>query len=305
MLKDKPVGAAQLVTLIMCLIASYGWSQVTVTGSVIAGDDRSQMPGVNVVEKGARNGTTTDSEGHFSISVTDENAILVFQFIGFETKEQTIKGHDHLDIVLKVDCIRDYFDHQHISFFLNSGVINNPLGGKFGISFPAWFGQGTLTSSLSYQTDLGNNSFLNAEVKLKHWVFNCEFDSDAGWFHRKVIFGTDFNSTGNSIELNFNFNRLGIIAGYSHLNYTPSESQVATNYNGVVAGLRTWLGSPLRLAIEGKAMLYKSKQEYFAEVTREFAHVDVFARYYQLDDFTELSLGIGTTFLYRFRKQRR
>ena len=45
------------------------------------------LPGVNVVEKGTTNGTSTDANGNFSLQVTDENSVLVFSFIGYRSQE--------------------------------------------------------------------------------------------------------------------------------------------------------------------------------------------------------------------------
>ena len=60
---------------------------IIVTGTVTSEDDGSSLPGVNVVIKGTARGTTTDSDGNFSISVPDENTSLVFSFIGYTSQE--------------------------------------------------------------------------------------------------------------------------------------------------------------------------------------------------------------------------
>jgi len=290
------------LTLIGLTITLTAWCQVTVTGTVIASDDKSPIPGVNIVERGTTNGTVTQGDGRFSINVKDAKSVLQFYFIGFVTKEVPVNGRDDINITLEVDCIRDWFDVQKIGVYFNSGVVNNPIGGKFEIAFPAYFGRGTLTSSISYQTDFDKNKFINGDLKLKHFIFNCDFDMDAGWYYRTFEFG-DFNSTANSLETNFNFNKFGLIAGVSHLDYNPIIDR--RTFNGPVIGLRTWINGPLRLVLSGKAAIYKDKQEYFVEILRDSRYVDVFIKYYKLDTFSELSLGIGTTFNYRFRKQKR
>jgi TonB-dependent SusC/RagA subfamily outer membrane receptor len=45
------------------------------------------LPGVNVLVKGTNTGTSTDAGGNFSISVPDNNAVLVFSFIGYVPEE--------------------------------------------------------------------------------------------------------------------------------------------------------------------------------------------------------------------------
>ncbi|WP_163397323.1 SusC/RagA family TonB-linked outer membrane protein [Flavobacterium fluviatile] len=48
------------------------------------------LPGVNVNIKGTTSGTTTDFDGKFTLTVKDHNAILVFSYIGFKTKEVAV-----------------------------------------------------------------------------------------------------------------------------------------------------------------------------------------------------------------------
>lgn len=74
---------------------------VTVTGRVVD-DTGLPLPGVNVIEKGTVNGVTTDTDGKFSLSV-EENATLVFSFIGFITQEVPVSGRTNIDIQLTQD----------------------------------------------------------------------------------------------------------------------------------------------------------------------------------------------------------
>lgn len=57
------------------------------------------LPGVNVVEKGTNNGTTTDFDGNYSINVGPEE-VLVFSYIGFETQEVPVEGRTTINISL-------------------------------------------------------------------------------------------------------------------------------------------------------------------------------------------------------------
>lgn len=61
-------------------------TETAITGKVT--DETGQgLPGVNVLEKGTTNGTTTDGSGSFTINVANENSILVFSFIGYVSQE--------------------------------------------------------------------------------------------------------------------------------------------------------------------------------------------------------------------------
>ncbi|MFS4466495.1 SusC/RagA family TonB-linked outer membrane protein [Maribacter sp. 2210JD10-5] len=58
------------------------------------------LPGASIVEKGTTNGTQTDFDGNFSLEVTDENAILIISYIGFETKEVSVNGQTVINVAL-------------------------------------------------------------------------------------------------------------------------------------------------------------------------------------------------------------
>ncbi len=77
--------------------------EVTVTGTVTgSGDESGGLPGVNVVVKGTNRGTTTDSEGKYSIQVPDGKT-LVFSFIGYTTQEIAVAAQSVIDVVLAAD----------------------------------------------------------------------------------------------------------------------------------------------------------------------------------------------------------
>lgn len=91
------------LAVLLFFAATSAWSQGrTVTGKVTAADDGSGLPGVNVLEKGTTNGTVTDVDGGFSINV-NENATLVFSFVGYQTQEVAVGAQNAIDIALASD----------------------------------------------------------------------------------------------------------------------------------------------------------------------------------------------------------
>ena len=95
--------------LILCLIAVFAlatselWAQErVVSGRVTDAEDGSGLPGVNVVLKGTTNGTVTDAEGQYSLSVPSEGA-LVFTFVGMATQEINIAGRSQINVSLTTD----------------------------------------------------------------------------------------------------------------------------------------------------------------------------------------------------------
>lgn len=61
------------------------------------------IPGVNILEKGSVNVVSTDLYGNFLINVSKKDAILLFTFVGFDSKEVSIKNlknYDNIKVTL-------------------------------------------------------------------------------------------------------------------------------------------------------------------------------------------------------------
>ncbi|UOR04249.1 TonB-dependent receptor [Hymenobacter aerilatus] len=76
------------------------WAQVrTITGKVL-GSDGAALPGVTVVVKGGGQGTSTDAEGGYSLSIPAAANTLVYSFIGYDSKEVAIGGQSTINVTL-------------------------------------------------------------------------------------------------------------------------------------------------------------------------------------------------------------
>ncbi|MGK7397784.1 MAG: SusC/RagA family TonB-linked outer membrane protein [Candidatus Cyclobacteriaceae bacterium M3_2C_046] len=73
-----------------------------ITGNVTSFEDGEGLPGVNVVEKGTTNGTVTDVQGNYSLTVS-ENAVLVFSSVGYTTEELEVGNRSVIDLVMNQD----------------------------------------------------------------------------------------------------------------------------------------------------------------------------------------------------------
>lgn len=71
------------------------------TGTIVDGFGEPVI-GANVVVKGTTNGTVTDIDGKFSLTV-DPNTQLTVSFIGYISKEITLKGEKELKVILQED----------------------------------------------------------------------------------------------------------------------------------------------------------------------------------------------------------
>src|ERR1041385_326160 len=93
--------------LLMCFSFGFAlsvWAQDrVVTGKVSSKEDGSALPGVNVLVKGTTNGTVTDSDGKYSLTVSSGGTHLVFSFIGLATQEIEIGDRSVVDIQLGQD----------------------------------------------------------------------------------------------------------------------------------------------------------------------------------------------------------
>jgi hypothetical protein len=74
-----------------------------ITGRVISGEDNSALPGVNVIERGTNNGTTTAADGTYRITTTSTDPVIVFRFIGFTQEELTVGARTEVNVTMTPD----------------------------------------------------------------------------------------------------------------------------------------------------------------------------------------------------------
>lgn len=77
-------------------------AQQTVSGKIIDSDGE-PMIGVNILEVGTSNGTITDFDGLYSITVAGPAAVLDISYTGYESMTETVGVRTTLDIRLKDD----------------------------------------------------------------------------------------------------------------------------------------------------------------------------------------------------------
>lgn len=87
------------LSLLVCFTLRLSAQNVTVTGTVTSVDGNDPLPGVNIIKKGSTDGTVTDANGKYSVSVSP-GAVLVFSFIGYTSEERTVDGQSVIDVAL-------------------------------------------------------------------------------------------------------------------------------------------------------------------------------------------------------------
>ena len=89
--------------LMLCLIIKVNAQERTVTGKITSSEDGAPLPGVSVGLKGSTRGTVSNSDGTYKISVSGENATLIFSFVGFSRTSVPIGTKSSVDVTLKSD----------------------------------------------------------------------------------------------------------------------------------------------------------------------------------------------------------
>jgi len=90
---------------VIMLTSAQLMAQRTVSG-VITDTDGEALIGANVLEKGTSNGTISDIDGSYSLSVAD-GAILVFSYTGFTDQEMVVAGQSTINISLQAGALLD------------------------------------------------------------------------------------------------------------------------------------------------------------------------------------------------------
>jgi TonB-linked SusC/RagA family outer membrane protein len=104
LLKSDVVITIILVYIIGVLAVSTAQAQFAVSGKVVMAEDQSPLPGVNIVVKGTTNGTITDANGDYNITVNTGDDVLVFSFVGYNAQEVQVAGRNTIDVMLTSDA---------------------------------------------------------------------------------------------------------------------------------------------------------------------------------------------------------
>lgn len=87
----------------MFMIPLYAFSQSKQVTGVVSDNSSEPLIGVSVSIKGTTLGTTTDLDGKYVLSVPNEDAVLVFSYVGYHTIEEKVGGRSVINLILKED----------------------------------------------------------------------------------------------------------------------------------------------------------------------------------------------------------
>lgn len=92
-----------VLSFLISLICSANlFAQNNVRG-IVKDTKGESLIGVNVIVKGTSQGTVTNTNGEFSINISNRNAILEFSYVGFKTQDVSLQGRSTLNVVLLDD----------------------------------------------------------------------------------------------------------------------------------------------------------------------------------------------------------
>ncbi len=100
--KQKISYKASLVCLFLLGFSYFSNAQNTNVSGLVVDQNNFPIAGVNIIEKGTINGTSTNFDGKYSISV-NENASLIFSYIGYVTQEIVVGTESVIKVTLKED----------------------------------------------------------------------------------------------------------------------------------------------------------------------------------------------------------
>ncbi len=92
-----------LLSFFSFLIFALQAQERSINGKVTSAEDGSPIPGVTVMVKGTSQGTITDVDGNFQLSVPSDAEKLVFSFVGMLTQEADIQNN--MNIAMKQDVV--------------------------------------------------------------------------------------------------------------------------------------------------------------------------------------------------------
>lgn len=300
--KMKLSGMRKILLILFAFISFQTFGQITVKGRIVDKQDGSEIPGVNILEKGTKNGTVSDIDGYFDLEVVDKNSILEISFIGYKPQEIQIADTNFLLVKLKLDCIIDFFDYNDIGLGISSGALNSPIGGYGYLNFII-FKRLALHSEIDFQTDLSQNQKLDIHFGSLHLFYDCGYDGDINLNYRSID-KNDFTFNSYKIEGILNSSYPRIFGNYStlFLGYGLSDlSKPSVDYknnSGFLFGFGAHIGKPLYLNINLKTIYWMDFWEFVGEIKWQYKNLEFSANYNVIDSYNEINLKFGYIFNY-------
>jgi iron complex outermembrane receptor protein len=101
----KFIGMLMFILLSLSSQLSFGQgSGQTIKGKLIDATTKEPLVGGSILIKGTTKGATADANGQYSINVSDEKAVLVFRFLGYDSQEIAAGSRSTIDVSLQANA---------------------------------------------------------------------------------------------------------------------------------------------------------------------------------------------------------
>jgi TonB-linked SusC/RagA family outer membrane protein len=103
-LQRNRLRSAGLIALLTLWLVTTASAQDRVITGTVTDETGVGMPGVSIILKGTNVGTTSDSDGAYSLAIpaSHSNPVLIFSFIGYEGREEAVGERTRVDLPMKI-----------------------------------------------------------------------------------------------------------------------------------------------------------------------------------------------------------
>jgi TonB-dependent starch-binding outer membrane protein SusC len=100
---NKNLPCLLAIILLFCCGAFTAKAQERTISGKVTDENQQPLPGTNIIVKGTSIGTVSDAEGNYSISVSSDDQILVFSFVGYTPEETPVGQQSVINMMLLPD----------------------------------------------------------------------------------------------------------------------------------------------------------------------------------------------------------
>lgn len=92
-----------ILGMLMIFVSIAAFAQINISGIATDAATREPLPFITIQIKGTAQGTTTDIDGRYTLSVPNRNSVLIFSYIGYRTVEVTVGNQTQINMALQED----------------------------------------------------------------------------------------------------------------------------------------------------------------------------------------------------------
>ena len=95
----------KFLAFLMLLLGSISAiGQVNISGTILDSDSNEPLIGVNILEKGTTNGTITDIDGSYTLSVKGTSSVLELSYLGYTSLEVPVEGRTDFQLTMSLNA---------------------------------------------------------------------------------------------------------------------------------------------------------------------------------------------------------